>query len=868
MANELMFSFFEALWFFYDSNRGKIRRNYKGISKKFLDYNNKEINTDAFLRKPQFEALEVYIFMKEFMDNKQIYQIFDDWLNKKEPFSQASYYTNDRDQVSMFDLQAQKDETRKLFKLMKKNSEIYPNYIFALTMGLGKTLLMATCIFYEFLLANKYPKDERFCHNAIVFAPDKTVLESLKEILDFDKTKVIPKEYASVLDANIKFHFLDDTDITLNTLDNSDFNVIISNTQKIILKKKHKKETPMDKLLKLNESQKYGTSPLGEMMGELYDFDEIENEGEMLLNQRFEKLTRLRQLGIYVDEAHHMFGKDLEKALMKNSQKTSLRTTINELGKSLDARGTQVVACYNYTGTPYVKNIVLPEVVYAYSLREAIGNEYLKTVGIKGYENVKNEEFLRSAIKEFWETYGENRYEGLLPKMAIFGSKIEEVADDIRPTVEKILSELGIPQSKILVNVGDTTITKSDDIRHFNNLDKPGTEGADKQFILLVNKGREGWNCRSLFSVALFRSPKSKVFVLQATMRCLRKITDEQQHASVFLSKENMDVLETELEQNFRLSINDINNQSNTKKKVEVEVRPVPPPRKLKLKRVKHKYSVIEKKDVGEIDFQLEELDYNKYLTYIHEKRNLSDSISTKSIEANEVKLKRKYSKILLVSEIARYMNISSIRIDRLLTNSIDSIDQIIQKVNDFNELVYDHLIPTLFNHLYSVEYNIITEDVQVILLKSPEKEDHYRYKVEPNLLVSYQDSDAIKYKNKSFHADNYCFDSKPEKELFWQYIKSDKVKEIYFTGMFTSSQNGFYIQYADPQTNTLRNYYPDFIAKLDDGSYEIIEVKGDNKIDDEVVIAKKRAADEIAAESNMIYKMYPSSEIMKGYVI
>lgn len=96
---------------------------------------------------------------------------------------------------------------------------------------------------------------------------------------------------------------------------------------------------------------------------------------------------------------------------------------------------------------------------------------------------------------------------------------------------------MGIPLDKILVNVGDEKITKSEDIRDFNNLDIAGTAGSKKQFILLVNKGREGWNCRSLFSVALFRSPKSKVFVLQATMRCLRKITDEQLMATVYLSK-------------------------------------------------------------------------------------------------------------------------------------------------------------------------------------------------------------------------------------------------------------------------------------------------------------------------------------------
>ena len=111
---------------------------------------------------------------------------------------------------------------------------------------------------------------------------------------------------------------------------------------------------------------------------------------------------------------------------------------------------------------------------------------------------------------------------------------------------------------KILVNVGDEKITKSEDIRDFNNLDIAGTAGSKKQFILLVNKGREGWNCRSLFSVALFRSPKSKVFVLQATMRCLRKITDEQLTATVYLSKENMDILDDELKKNFRTSIEEL----------------------------------------------------------------------------------------------------------------------------------------------------------------------------------------------------------------------------------------------------------------------------------------------------------------------
>ena len=297
---------------------------------------------------------------------------------------------------------------------MKKYKEEYPNYIYALTMGLGKTILMATCIFYEFLLAKKYPKDKRFCHNALVFAPDKTVLESLREIMTFDKTKVVPPEYARVLDQNIKFHFLDETGVTLHTIDDSDFNIVISNNQKIIVKKKRKADTPTDVL--------FGS---GSLLADIYgsndddDFD-IWDDASLMDNQRFKKLCRLPQLGVYVDEAHHLFGANLEKELRSGgANKTTLRNTINMLAAS-----TSIVACYNYTGTPYVNKQVLPEVVYAYGLRESISHGYLKDAELFGFDNVKNEEFLHNSIKIFWERYGDKTYEGLLPKLAIFAANV------------------------------------------------------------------------------------------------------------------------------------------------------------------------------------------------------------------------------------------------------------------------------------------------------------------------------------------------------------------------------------------------------------------------------------------------------------
>lgn len=849
------FSFYSQLQYYYNTNRGKIRRNYKDITRKFLDYNDKSLNPSAFLRKPQFEALEMYVFIKEFMNNAQVHQMFENWSQKKEMFSDASYYTVTHGQMMIGETQTDA-QMQAVFKRMKKVSENYPNYIYALTMGLGKTILMATCIFYEFLLANKYPKDKRFCHNALVFAPDKTVLQSLKEIMTFDKSLVVPQEYARVLDANIKIHFLEDTGTTLNTLDDSNFNIIISNTQKIIVKRKHKEDSSVEKLFKSSS-----------LLGSIYDEDDFDNDTDLMFNQRFQKLCRLSQIGVYVDEAHHMFGKELEKDLRSNAAQTSLRSTINLLADDLTRRGTNVVGCYNYTGTPYVNNQVLPEVVYAYGLKESIVNGYLKEVDVQGFANVKNEEFLASIIKDFWQKYGDKTYEGLQPKLAIFASRVEEANNEVRPAVERILAELGVPLSKILVNVGDSTITSNDDIRNFQNLDVEGTEGSKKQFIILVEKGREGWNCRSLFGVALFRSPKSKVFVLQATMRCLRKITDEQQTASVYLSKENFDTLNDELNKNFNIEIKDLKESSGSKKQ-PYKVRVLPPPRYLTVKQIKHNYTLVEHGYSAPIDFHLSELDLEKYQAVIYRKEGLAYDKSVKEENADHLRENTKYSVFSLAAEISRYLNISPILASRILNESVDGADTVIGYINKYNDILYDVVIPSIFKAMFEIKCDRTTEDKKLVLLKEPTDAGYYEFKGLPELVVTSYDDNLAKFAHKSFHADTYCFDSKPEKECFWQYITSSKVKEVYFTGMFTSNQGDLSIQYYDPESRRIRHYYPDFLALMEDGSYQLIEVKGDNKIDDIVVKAKADAAREIAAESDMEYIMYAGSKLMTTNVL
>lgn len=847
------FAFYEQLKLFYEHNRGKIRSRYNDLTRKYLAYNDQEENPSAYLRKPQFEALEMYVFIKEFMNNAQMYEMFDDWRNKRDAFAEASYYAIHKNGQFSIGEDITNITTDKMFKQMKKYKESYPNYIYALTMGLGKTILMATCIFYEFLLANKYPKDDRFCHNALVFAPDKTVLESLREIITFDKTKVVPLEYARVLDANIKFHFLEESGTTLHTLDDSDFNIIISNTQKIIVKKKRKEEKPADVLFKQ-----------GSLLSTVYGDDGIQDDASLLENQRFKKICRLPQLGVYVDEAHHLFGADLEKQIRSASgKKTSLRDTINLL-----AENTSIVACYNYTGTPYVNKQVLPEVVYAYGLRESIWNGYLKEAKLTAYDNVKSEAFLDSAIRSFWETYGNNEYEGLLPKLAIFASTVEEATDEVRPIVEQVLADLGVPATSILINVGDPKITKNEDVKNFNDLDAAGTEGSQKQFLILVGKGREGWNCRSLFGVAMYRSPKSKVFVLQATMRCLRQITNEQTKASVFLSKDNYDILEDELNKNFNMEIKDMT-KSSSEDRVKYKVRVVPPPRTIKLKQIHYRYSLNELDYSKPIDFKLSERDFSKYSATVYEKSNISRDTSIKEQERDDLLEKSNYSPYMLAGEIARYLNIRCSQAARIIKESVDGEEAIVAAINRYSEILYDIVIPGIFQALFEVKAETETTNRELTLLREPKDAGYYEFSADPDLVVS-MDNPHLKpgEVEKSFHADTYCFDSNPELQCFYQYIESDKVEEIYFTGMFTSNQGDMAIQYYDPESRRIRQYYPDFFAKMSDGTYQLIEVKGDNMIDDAVVKAKAEEASRIASESGIEYRMYPGSVLMKEKVL
>ena len=869
--------FHHELWIWYETHRREIRANYGGLTQKFLDYNAPlDPKTTRFLREPQSQALEMYVFLKERMvtrdsgkrpvDPLPVYEIFDRWYRKETPFARRPEFGLSVDkQRALFTPKLAEEAFVAAFQKMKDGagSSKYANYIFALTMGTGKTLLMLTCIFYDFLMADRDPTAKHYAHNALIFAPDLTVLQTLRQDIEqFDRERVIPKEYLHVLDAATP-HFLGGGGETLQGLAQR-FNIVISNSQKIILRRSTKPRAP-DQLLFAGTDRTYQPSKVEERAAALLDTPEVQTEEELITNQRYETLRRMKQLGVFIDEAHHAYGNALLRDINPDdpSDVTSLRNTVNKLHQDLKAKGTRVVGCYNFTGTPYARGEVFPEVVYSYGLKEAIDRKLLKDVEIitEDEEKVMEARFITDAIDDFMRHHKGMTYEGMLPKLAIFGPSKDVLRGEIYSAVVKAIPKHGLSAKSVVINVEDST---SEEIHEFNLLD---TAESTKQIILLVGKGREGWNCRSLFGVALYRKPRSKVFVLQATMRCLRSIGQPPQRTGrIYLSRACKRLLDEELLANYKLTVDEL--KGTKKEKAPIEVRPVKPIPHIKIVRVRQLWELKLNINPERPDFDFSEKLAEHYAVLRERQQGLrsSDDPGRRIVE-EVIHEQRVYTPIMLCAEISRYLgkDWTPMEVEDILRAKPGGMDEVLRWVNLHNDILYDHVIPKLFERLYRLTKFEHKESEDVALVREPPG-GVYIVHAEGSKVMAVADQPPAD-RARSFHLDHYCFDSNSERRFFEELLRArGLVKRVYFTGMLTHGQTDFFVDYVDPGSGLPRHYYPDFLVQLTNHDWIVFEVKADSEIDTDVVKAKERFARELADASQMAYRFVPSSQADAGH--
>lgn len=503
----------------------------------FLDLENQKLK---YLRKAQFEALETYWYLRLIEKTPRIFDLYKKYfqgeqllealnINLTEEDLRKIAFSNGGGIKSILKKVETDDSFVKKYHLETLRESLfldYPSYVLALAMGAGKTVLIGSIIATEFAMALEYP-DEQFVKNALVFAPGKTILGALKEISDIPYEKILPPRLYKPFVSTLKITYTRDGEKDIPIIRGSNFNVIVTNTEKIRLQK----HTIPKLLIKLS----YQSNNLKE--------DEAK---ELVARQRLLTITSLKNLAIFADEGDLLFGQQLGEELKR------VRATVNYINEE-----SKVVTVINTTGTPYYKRQILKDVIYWYGLSQGIKDGILKEVkgNIVAYPDVSQKYFLEDVISDFFKHYKDVKiYDGSFAKIAIYFSKIEDLRE-AKTIIEKVLIKNKINPS-IILEVHNESEEEIKDLFD-NRINDPK---IPYRIFLLVNKGTRGWNCPSLFATALARRlTSSNNFVLQAASRCLRQVPGNKIKAKIYLSRDVVSILDSQLKETYGETLEELN---------------------------------------------------------------------------------------------------------------------------------------------------------------------------------------------------------------------------------------------------------------------------------------------------------------------
>lgn len=788
----------------------------------------KEDGRLLFLREPQFRAMEVYWYLRIKQNTPDFISLYKTMFPKQSEFLQAlNIDKKDEIKKMIFDdedyLGRIKTDNefvnRNNLESLKESLELsYPSYILALAMGAGKTILIGSIIATEFAMSNEYP-DANFMKNALVFAPGTTIIESLKEIADIPFNKILPPRLYRPFMANIKLTYTKVGEKDIPVEQGGIYNLVVTNTEKIMLRKIRKIKT-QTKL----------------------EFEEKEKQELLHANLRLQKIASLPNLGIFSDEAHHTYGQKLGEELKR------VRSTINYLHDKKE-----IICVVNTTGTPYYKSQTLKDVIFWYGIAEGIQDNILKSLrnGIRSYSIKKDtestKEMIEDIVQHFWNKYGTIKtIDGSNSKIAFY-FPTEEALIEARPHIESALALVGQPATIVLKN---TQTSKKEEIDSFNALNDPK---SIHRVILLVGKGTEGWNCPSLFATALIRKlSRANNFLLQAGTRCLRQIANNKLNATIYLDGNNVATLDNELKETYGSSIMELNHEKNAKmetRRLFIIKTEIP---KLLIKKIVQKV-VQNEKDKNDITLNIPiDISDEKISITTYNPNIVSDTIllyqtaeGNKTINVN--KSIDVYSASMMIAE----------------NYYLDQFDILKKLKKLYTEEVPQSHILKLFEQVESqvCDYSTTTEEIEealaIIRINNYDGDSNFKTDNEGRLYteIRYTKGNDANFLDKEktegntsnfgFHYTPYNFDSMPEKDFYTNLLnmlneKPEDIEDIYFTGAFTDpNKTDFYFEYKG-NDNQFHNYYPDFVIRKKskgekEGKFYIVEIKAENERSDSI---------------------------------
>ena len=534
------------------------------------------IESAGQMRDAQIDAIKTYMYLKIGCDCKPLSRLFQEGcfnaldLQTIELSSSTRMYLEDHpDAAALLEYACLKNDSgeqvsQKLEEQLRKAPESvdcrrffhdafykvsYTDYLFSLPMGAGKTYLMAAFIYLDSYFAMSEPKNSAFAHNFIIFAPSglkSSVVPSLKTIQKFDPAWVIPEPAASSIKRMLSFEVLDQGKTASKSNKTKNPNV-----QKIA---NHQPLSELFGLVAVTNAEKVILDRVEEKGGQVSWFEESDDEKDRQANELRNLIGKLPSLSIFIDEVHHAVSDEIK-----------LRAVVNRW-----AEEGAINSVIGFSGTPYLekaeKTMVtdklavasseITNTVYYYPLVDGVGN-FLKCPVVKIADIADSSRIIENGVREFFDRYKNTVYQdGTTAKLGIYCGTIEKLEELVYPLVSRIAAGYGLPADCILkFHKGNKQYPQpADSQMQFDTLDKPISK---IRIVLLVQIGKEGWDCRSLTGIILSQEgdcPKN--MVLQTSCRCLRQVDRGQpESALIYLNSTNGEKLTAQLQQRHHISL-------------------------------------------------------------------------------------------------------------------------------------------------------------------------------------------------------------------------------------------------------------------------------------------------------------------------
>ncbi len=538
------------------------------------------------MRDAQIEAIKTYLFLKIACDSQPLATLFKSGVFNTLDLNTLELSQNTREYLlvhpsaaALFEYACLKTDNNeqvsvKLEKIIKKDPDSidydkvwddifygvsYTDYLFSLPMGAGKTYLMAAFIYLDLYFAMNEPHNAAFAHNFIVFAPSglkSSVVPSLKTIQNFNPAWILPQPAATDIRRMISFEVLDQSKAEKKSNKTKNPNV-----QKIA---NHQPLSELFGLVAVTNAEKVILDRIEEKNGQISMFEESDDEKDRQANELRNLIGKLPSLSIFIDEVHHAVSDEIK-----------LRAVVSKWAKN-----NTVNSVIGFSGTPYLKKAEkvkisndlavgtaeIANIAYYYPLIDGVGN-FLKRPVVKIAEIADSTRIVENGIRLFFDTYKDTIYEGgLSAKLGIYCGTIEKLEEVVYPLVLRITAEYGISADAILkFHKGNKQYPQpSDSQMQFDTLDKSISK---IKVVLLVQIGKEGWDCRSLTGIILSQEgdcPKN--MVLQTSCRCLRQVVKgSPETAMIYLNDSNAEKLNAQLLQQHHISLKEFSEANNEK---------------------------------------------------------------------------------------------------------------------------------------------------------------------------------------------------------------------------------------------------------------------------------------------------------------